>query len=211
MKLISMSCYGSKSMYLDGAIENAKLLSDIYPGWKLRVYCDSVVIGRKLKGLGCQVITMGKSKGHSGMLWRFLPAWEKGIERVIFRDTDSRFNVREAAAVQAWIESKREAHCMHDHKHHGCLPIFGGMWGVVGSFLRNPNPLVPRMDRKLKQGDDMRLLAKYILPQIHNRTLRHSSVPTKKQWGEARAFPEHDSYTGFVGQQFDNKGRGIWP
>ena len=44
------------------------------------------------------------------------------------RDLDSRLNDREQAAVQEWLNSKKEFHIMRDHPMHG-WPILGGLWG----------------------------------------------------------------------------------
>lgn len=212
-RLVSMSVYGKERMYIDGAVKNAKLMNKIYPGWKMVVYCekgtDESVI-KALRDLGVKIVVMRTSFIHSGMLWRFLPAWDPKIDYVIFRDSDSRINVREAAAVQAWIDSGKDAHCMHDHPHHACLPIFGGMWGIKGGVLKGPVPEVMQGKKRLKRVGDMMLLKKLILPLIINSTLRHSSVPIKDEWGPIEPFPDHEEFEGFVGQQYDNQGSPIW-
>ena len=38
-----MSLWGTDDLYCLGAIENARLVGSIYPGWTLRVYCDPAV------------------------------------------------------------------------------------------------------------------------------------------------------------------------
>jgi len=209
-QVVSFSVYGKKPMYVQGAIENAKLMSSVYPGWKMVVYCEDRTPTSKLKRLGVEIHRMGKSNLHSGMLWRFLPAWDEKVERVIFRDTDSRINPREAAAVEHWIQSGKKAHCMHDHVHHASLPIFGGMWGVMGKVLAQPCPLKMRFRRPIPRVGDMKLLARIVLPQIQNSLLRHSSVPIRKAWGDAQPFPKHEPWEGFVGQQFDDNGKPVW-
>jgi len=210
MKIISMSVYGSKPMYVQGAVKNALLVPQIYPGWKLRVYCSEEVDTGPLKQAGCEIVCMSKSKEHSGMFWRFLAAWDGDVERIIFRDADSRLNVREAVAVRAWEDSGLVAHCMHDHPHHACFPIFGGMWGIKGNFL--PKALFAIMIKmaaiQQKRVADMMFLSEKVHPLIANSLLRHSSVPT--QWPSV-PFPEHPKYEGFVGQQFDDRGNLIWP
>jgi hypothetical protein len=189
----------------------------IYPGWKMRVYCAEdvealsknfgVYVIDRLKSLDVQIEYMGVSHEHSGMLWRFLPAWEKDVDRVIFRDADSRIGPREAAAVQAWIESGLDAHCMHDHPHHNNLPVFGGMWGVKGGILPNLMPVWTRFMSSLKRRvEDMHLLRLYIYPHIENSLLRHSSHPLR--W-DSKPFPSHEAWEGFVGQQIDDDGNPV--
>lgn len=209
-RLVSMSLYGNASMYSLGAVANAKLLPEIYPGWKMRIYCDRTMDTRELESLGCEIKKMSASRQHSGMFWRFFPAWEKGIERVIFRDADSRFNVRESAAVKAWENSGKIAHCMHDHKHHRGLPISGGMWGIKAGYLFDYllKEIVDMSNHPQKRVIDMRYLAKNIHPLIEKSLLRHSSV--KLKWPNCR-FPKHPEFNGFVGQQHDSNGESFWP
>ena len=37
-RVISMTLYGSNPQYTNGALENAKRIGEIFPGWKLRIY-----------------------------------------------------------------------------------------------------------------------------------------------------------------------------
>ena len=208
-KLISFSLYGDDPKYLMGAIRNACLVPLYYPGWQMRVYCADDVDANELQRLGCQIERMGVSHDHSGMLWRFLPAWEEGVDRVIFRDADSRLGPREAAAVAAWEASGLDTHAMHDHLFHGCLPIFGGMWGVRGGVLPNIMSQWTRyMSSMQRRVEDMHILRLSILPHIKNSVLRHSSVPV--QW-PSLPFPNHAPQIGFVGQQCEADDRRIWP
>ena len=213
MKLISMSLYGHKPMYIKGAVANALLLPKIYPGWKMRVYCSERADPSRLEDLGCEIKVMPRSRRHSGMFWRFLDAWDTSAERVIFRDADSRFNVRGAAAVQAWEESGKVAHCMHDHLHHTRLPIMGGMWGIKpGCLPRHLFHITLKMSRRSQRRVvDMRFLESNVLPCIQDSLLRHSSVPLKKKEWISVPFPEHPPFEGFVGQQYDGEGNTIWP
>lgn len=41
MRIVSMSLYGAEAHYMVGAIENAKLVTKNFPGWKLRFYVES--------------------------------------------------------------------------------------------------------------------------------------------------------------------------
>jgi len=209
MKLISFCMYGDASMYLKGAVENAKLMKEIYPDWKMVVFHDVRVKVDALKKYDVLLAPSGRSLEHSGMLWRFLPAWWNDVERVIFRDTDSRLNIREAAAVKEWEESGLDAHCMHDHRHHASLPIFGGMWGIKGGVLSDAvkERTEKLIGRRVKRVGDMLFLKRFVLPEIEGSLLRHSSVPT--EWKQ-QPFPEHEEQIGFVGQQHA-KGGPLWP
>ena len=65
------------------------------------------------------------------------------------RDLDSRFNNREKAAVEEWLQMPEKAfHFMRDHPQHGTA-ILGGTWGckmtqeVHQIFLYYFLPLLP--------------------------------------------------------------------
>ena len=205
MKLISFSVYGTKPMYLEGLRQNLLLAPGVYPGWKVRVYHSGEVPKEFWNGLDCEHIGMGHSLGSSGMFWRFLPAFEKKWSHVIFRDADSRLNIREAAAVLEWLKSGKKIHCMHDHEHHRCLPIFGGMWGIRTGVLSNTvqRKLLRFIKREQQRGDDMLFLEKYVFPEVCHSIMRHSSVRVK--WPEAIPFPAHPPYEHFVGRQFNEQ------
>ena len=208
-KLVSFSLYGTDKRYHDGAIANAGLMKTIYPGWNMRVYCADDVDANKLERMGVQIERMGVSHEHSGMLWRFLPAWDPDIDRVIFRDLDSRINPKEAAAVAAWMVSGKMAHSMHDHPHHGCLPVMGGMWGIIGNSLPNLMSAWTRfMSGNKRRVMDMQILRTYVWPHIKDSVLTHSSV--KLEW-PYEPFPPHAQWNGFIGQQIDDNGNQVWP
>ena len=43
MKYLSFSLWGDKELYFIGAIKNAELVNEVYPGWKMLVYYDQTV------------------------------------------------------------------------------------------------------------------------------------------------------------------------
>lgn len=200
--ILSMSLYGDSLTYLQGAIENARLMPSIYPDWKMVVYCEAAIDVSNLESLGCEIRRCFESYEHSGMFWRFLAAWDDEADFAIFRDADSRINVREAVAVRAWIASGRVAHCMHDNRHHCCMPIFGGMWGIKVGFLsiRLREDVIQKTSVIQKRVKDMRWLQRRVYPLIENDVLRHSSQCLK--W-PSEPFPAHPSFDGFVGQQYE--------
>jgi len=199
-RLISMSLYGDLDMYIKGAKVAVETYKQFYPNWDLRIYCSEQI------DLDCEVVVMGESHGHSGMFWRFKPIWEEGINRVIVRDTDSRFSYKETAAVQAWIESGKVCHSMHDHEHHRSFPLFGGMFGMKCNVVQDMSRKL-RIAMNLEQArvDDMKWLQRYLWPYVGGDTLHHSSVPLKWEWKE---FPLQEEGH-FIGQQHGDDGP-IW-
>ena len=135
-KIISFSVWGSNPKYAEAAYRNLLLQPKIYPGWTCRFYIDETVpkdLRTKLEQ-GAEVVMMPKSDGNYGLFWRFEPLKDTTIERFIVRDSDSRLNIKEAAAVKEWEESGAEFHIMRDNPQHNAY-ICGGMWGATSEFI----------------------------------------------------------------------------
>ena len=61
--IISFSLLGTQKCYLEGAIQNAILCTELYPGWSCRFNCDDRVPGRVrsvLTKAGAAIVDMGK-------------------------------------------------------------------------------------------------------------------------------------------------------
>ncbi len=220
-KIISFSVWGSNPKYTDAAIINAKLQSEIYPGWICRFYVDQTVPANvidELKKLNSEVIVMPKSDGNYGLFWRFEPLKDTAIDRFIVRDTDSRLNVREAAAVKEWEESGLEFHIMRDNPMHGAY-ICGGMWGATSEFIKKFAPLY---DSELKRflsslsffelqksrgkyfNTDQPFLWRCVWPRIINSHIAHiKDLPNLRFTGREKLFPLENPDGSFVGQPFD--------
>lgn len=132
-KIISFCLWGCDIKYTIGAIKNAKLANEIYKGWVCRFYVASSVPKEIIDQLNAfdnvEVIQRNESGDWRSMLWRFDAAFGDDYKAIIFRDTDSRLNLREKAAVDQWLSSDDQYHIMRDHPHHK-FPILGGMWGM---------------------------------------------------------------------------------
>lgn len=223
MKIISFSIYGSDPKYAHAAIESAKLQPKIYPDWVCRFYADEKVpkdVIKELKDLGSEVIIKEESKykGHLKMFWRFLPLTDLSIERFIVRDSDSRLNIREAAAVQEWIDSGKEFHIMRDHEQHRAY-ICGGMWGATSEFIKKEAPVFQKeVDQHIKSipfdkiygargmyfNSDQPFLWKYIWPKIINSHIAHiKDLQSLRFTGKEKLFPIENSDYSFVGQPYD--------
>lgn len=135
-KIISFSLWGWDTKYTVGALKNAELAKSIYPGWICRFYVASSVpkiIIDQLKAMNhVEVVEKGDAGDWRSTLWRFDAGCGNDYEVVIFRDTDSRLNLREKAAVDQWLASDKKYHIMRDHPYHQSF-ILAGMWGMKSS------------------------------------------------------------------------------
>lgn len=219
-KIISFCAYGTKDMYVKAVIKNVKLQPSIYPGWQCRVYVENGVnedIYKELEDLGAEVIRKLKPDGHLGMFWRFEPLKDTTIERFIVRDTDSRLNEREAAAVREWEESDAEFHIMRDHEQHKAY-ICGGMWGATEKFIQKEKDVFDEeVEKYIKSipftqiygsrgkyfNADQPWLWKFIWPKIINTHMAHiKDLPSLRFTGRERVFPIENSDGSFVGTPF---------
>lgn len=136
-KIISFSLWGEAPTYTRGAIENAQCASQFYPGWTCRFYCDQSVpenIRETLITAGAEVILMPPAQHYEGLFWRFHVACDPTVGYFLCRDCDSRLNLREQAAVAAWLASGQAFHIMRDALIHSEL-ILAGMWGGIANCL----------------------------------------------------------------------------
>jgi protein O-GlcNAc transferase len=199
VRLISFSLWGANPKYLEGAIRNAELAAQIYPGWILRYYCGASVPEPILACLESfahvKVVRMIEPGDWRGLFWRFYPASESDVSVMLSRDADSRLNLRERAAVDEWLRSDQDFHVMRDHRSHN-LPILGGMWGVRNGMLREMRRLIEVYPIDDSWQTDQQFLALAILPLVRDRWFEHDEY-------RGRPFPTALVDGGFVGQPFD--------
>jgi hypothetical protein len=217
-KLIVIAVYGNNPIYVNGAYENLLLQPKIYPDWTCRFYVDDTVPQDTVKLLekDSEVVMMPRADGALGMWWRFEPFKDITIERFIVRDADSRLGVKEAAAVNEWIESGKEFHIMRDHQYHTQF-IMGGMFGASSEFINKYKDIYER-DRQTYFSSlsfqeiwhssgkyfqtDQNFLRMYVWPRIINSHIAHiADRPGLRFTGNEKMFPIEDPDGLFVGCQ----------
>lgn len=174
-----------------GALRNAEMVKQSFPGWKLRFYTETpkehprygivpqTVIDR-LRALDVEIHYMEPDDGWiPPMMWRFLVADDDYVDRFIVRDSDARLTDRDAAAVYEWVKSDKPFNCIRDHPSHASYAISGGMWGGKPKELsRILHKTWRNMMRGLRKDyfEDMDFLNKYIWPKVQNHTYCSDSV-----------------------------------
>jgi hypothetical protein len=199
-RYIAFSLYGTDPLYSLGMAENIRIAPEVYPGWTVVVHAGASSAGhlRGLVATGYEMVEHPESVGHQGMFWRFKTATWPDAEYTVFRDADSRLNIREKAAVDEWVASGRGAHVMRDHPDHRFWPMLGGMWGLRAGAVPNLDQLIARWEQGAAKLWDMRFLGLEVWPLIRENMVHHSSVPTPHPY--ARPFPAHPPCTGYVGE-----------
>ena len=218
-KLISFCLHGDKDKYCKGFRKNITLAKRIYSGWDVVLFYDNTVPEdwvKKYKRAGVDLYNVDGCGLHPTS-YRFLACELPEVERIIFRDADSRVSEREAEAVKEWEESDAGLHAMRDHPNHinPMYPLFAGMWGVLPCkldidirqrILSYQGPINP-LDVRQKWGVDQHFLRDIVLPKfVYPRSiLLHSSYDNPHINEDfVRNFPSaRNKHNNFVGEIFD--------
>lgn len=203
-KIISFSLWGDNPKYCIGAIKNAKMRKEIYPDWICRFYIHKDVPIEYVEKLcsieGTEVVIKNSDADWTFTTERFKAIDDDDVERVIFRDTDSRLTLREKKAVDEWINQKTTLHVMKDHPHHGSFPILAGMWGIY------KNKDLGSMHDCLIEYKKMNPQIFYYYDQIFLsmlwNNLKHDST-IHDEFFLKKPFPSQRIENEFVGQSFD--------
>lgn len=176
--VVSFSLWGAAPRYLRGALRNALLAPDIYPGWVCRFHLDETVppgFADVLRSLGADVVIEDPGQSmRQRLCWRFRCANDADVGFFLIRDVDSVINVRERDAVAAWLLSGKWFHVMRDWWTHTDL-IMAGMWGGVGGVLPDLAVLLDRYDSGMAETPniDQWFLRDRIWPLIRQSVLVH--------------------------------------
>lgn len=139
-RVIAFSLWGNEKRYIFGALRNLLLAPDLFPDWELWFYVDNSVSPGFLdiiKQLGGQVLLQPDNQTQREKLcWRFNVANDENVGYFLVRDADSVFSLREANAVEEWIQSEKWFHIIRDWWTHTDL-ILAGLWGGVAGVLPN--------------------------------------------------------------------------
>ena len=178
--VISFSLFGDNPRYLNGAVRNATLAPDIYPGWSCRFYCAQDVPQStlaELRSLGADVKMRKSIKPFDGLFWRFFVANDPGVDRFLVRDCDAVINTQERAAVDEWLESGKYFHLMRDYFCHTEV-VLAGMWGGVGNVLPSMTDLFDqfKITKLVTNAIDQWFLREQVWPIIRQNCLIHDSV-----------------------------------
>jgi|694.fasta_scaffold85149_2 hypothetical protein len=192
-KVISYSLWGSSPQYTINLIKNLDLAKQFFEGWTCRVHLSPNVPQNIVNFINSrdnsEIVLMGEDEGWNGMFWRFYPASDPTVDIMISRDCDSYLNIRDKAAVDEWIASKKMFHIMRDHRSHSAK-IMGGMWGAMQGAVPNMKSLIDNYSRKEtnnRKNIDQEFLKEVIYPLVKNNSLVHDFMD---RFGEgAKKFP----------------------
>lgn len=176
MKVISFSLWGSKPLYIHGALVNARQTKEFFPDWSVRIYYDDTVPPETIEELSHfdHIKLIKVNDGTYGMFWRFRPLFEDNLEAVIVRDLDSRLSWRDVRCVKEWLESPYRLSVVRDHEEHYKVPIVGGLFGIKNGPL--PLQLLSVMNifsKDHRYNVDQMFLAHHVWPLLVNNRTDH--------------------------------------
>jgi tetratricopeptide (TPR) repeat protein len=178
--VIAFSLWGNQARYINGAIRNAELARQVYPGWRCRFYCGRSVPGPAVAALlaaKAEVIIREQTGAFlEGLFWRFDVASDPTVDRFLVRDADSVIGPREAAAVADWLRAPKPFHLIRDYFTHTDL-MLAGLWGGSGGILPDLTPhYAPYLQNTAKTfNSDQQFLGAVVWPAIRNHALVHDS------------------------------------
>lgn len=211
---ISFSLFGSSPVYCQGAVRNAELAKNIYPGWAVVIYCAKNVpsaIKSKLQQLGVDVREPVQGI-ENRMFDRFCVIDDPQFDFVVVRDCDSRLSLREKRAVDMWLASTHQFHSMADHPAH-TLPLGGGLFGVkkgavlgVIEAIKCSGLASKPYTRETGYGLDQTFLTKFLWPTARKSVLRHDSC-NRQLYPYGVPFPDGCKFGAdrFVGEIFNER------
>jgi hypothetical protein len=172
-KIISFSLWGSRDIYLHGALVNAKQTAEYFPGWSVRIYHDGTVPQATLDALATwNHITLIKvTDGSYGMFWRFRPLFENAI--VLIRDLDSRITWRDVRCVDEWLATTKKLHVIRDHEEHYKVPIPGGLFGLRGPLHDFHKGIANLYEGTHQYNMDQIFLGRHIWPSYDHDCFQH--------------------------------------
>jgi hypothetical protein len=178
VKVIAYSLFGSNPRYSNPLIITAKNINVILPGWVIWVYYDSTVpknVVNELTKLKVSLIHMDRVErcNWAPKFWRFLPVFEREVDVVLFRDSDSIITSREASLVNYWIDSDYSAQILRDHPLH-MAPIMAGMFGLkkeVFEVFAHQLELNMGLVQEQSYSADQVFLAKYLYKVIYKKAI----------------------------------------
>jgi hypothetical protein len=138
-------------------------------------------------------------------MWRFDALRNKTASHFIFRDTDSRPDIRERSAVDEWIVTGLDFHIMRDHPAHGTA-ILAGLWGCTQAGAAKIRHLLPVQFPTNMKWYDQHWLGSHVYPIARTSVMVHDATFEYEPKGEfhsiRKRFPTKRVPGRFVGQGF---------
>jgi len=216
MIVFSFSLYGNELMYLQGMIENTKLINRFYPESRVQIYIADDVNHKTRQALlgypNVKLIDVLRQQGSKNTFDRFLAIDDPECSLMFVRDADSRTHQRDLACIEDFIKSDKLLHIIRDHKWH-TVPILGGLWGIRKTALSEPlSTTIERWigsKKDFPKGIDQKFLREVIYPSLRPSALIHDRVGYYEPQADLTPFRVAIKDALFCGQvhNYDSEGK----
>lgn len=181
-KIISVSLFGTKQKYFDGARKMMNDIDNVFPGWKLRVYMHyrvPVEIIDEFKNRECQLVIVKQDNvtPSDSTFWRFLAAEDDVI--FLSRDVDYNLNKYDYYLTNMWIKDNDTKFMRYDFyrilkldmKFLGVNVFAAGLWGGRDRCVPNMLELINNFKRRSRWHSDEVFLETKMLPYIKEKKI----------------------------------------
>lgn len=202
-KVVSLSLFGTKKKYLNGAAKLIESVNRHLPGWKTVFFVGNSVpedFRKQIESMESRIISVHEPESLAATSWRFRidelgnPGW------VLFRDSDSLVSSREASAVNQWVASGLTAHIIRDHPFHSA-PIMAGLWGIRPASTKWFVEELKTYTFLDEYGTDQSFLAEKVYPRLAKFSLIHASYHRHEGSGQLTEFDVgHSRFGTFCGE-----------
>jgi hypothetical protein len=178
MIVFSFSLFGKDPIYNKGILENARILNNVFPKYRVYIYLADDVPVQTIECLqrfpNVNIINVRNSANkYKNTLNRFLAIDEPDCSIMFSRDADSRVHLRDQACIIDFIESDKLLHIIRDHPAHGTR-IMAGLFGIKKAALNEPMAIkINRFCKGLniERGVDQKFLKEMIYPSLFTNAL----------------------------------------
>lgn len=176
-QVISYSLYGSNPRYTVGAIKNAILAMEFFPGFFVRYYVSPTVPEWVVQTLSLfrhtEIFTINRPDNNLAKFWRFAAISDPMVDVVLSRDADARLGYREALAHQEFLDSGLPFHIMRDHPTGHGYPISAGMFAVRTKAFPMWEEIFAKAQVRDTYMADQDFLRDYIWPMVADQSFSH--------------------------------------
>jgi len=117
------------------AIENAKLISEVFPEWKGYFYIkhdvDESVVKTIAEQPNCSAFVLDKDVVVDGSFWQYIPLTESNeVSAFVSRDCRELVTKDDYDLVCEWLKTPQQFFCIREHQDPEMSPIKPFQWGA---------------------------------------------------------------------------------
>ena len=204
VKVFSFCIYGDNKKYLDGLLENIKIIIEKFSDYHIWIYAGNVPeeYEQRYKGYKQVKYIYTDISDACLMCYRLFPIDSSEVEVCFVRDSDSRIGSRDIWCINQFLESDFMSHTIRDHPYHKAK-IMCGLFGIKSGALNYSiesvyNNWIHTSDHKGKYNVDVMLMDK-LYSTLYPKMLIHTNcVAFKDETTHRINVPMEDNFCGNV-------------